>query len=106
MIGRVVVAAAGAWRGARLTFKPHAVRSDDGDHHLRDGHDLPIAARWVRTRNRSVFVQCRCVRHRSWYEQQRVWRFIDTDDGKRLMALLPHLWIVPLAMIVWVAGIW
>ena len=35
-----------------------------------------------------------------------IWRFIDTDDGKRLMVLLRHLWIVPLALVVWAAGIW
>jgi hypothetical protein len=35
-----------------------------------------------------------------------VWRFIATDDGKRLMFLLRHLWIVPIGAAVWVAGIW
>lgn len=35
-----------------------------------------------------------------------IWRFIATDDGKRLMVLLRHLWIVPLAVIVWLAGLW
>lgn len=35
-----------------------------------------------------------------------IWRFIATDDGKRLMVLLRHLWIAPLALVVWVAGIW
>jgi len=34
-----------------------------------------------------------------------VWRFITTDDGKRLMFLLRHLWIAPLAIVVWLAGI-
>ena len=35
-----------------------------------------------------------------------IWRFMATDDGKRQMFLLRHLWIAPLALIVWFAGIW
>ena len=35
-----------------------------------------------------------------------IWRFIATDDGKRWMFLLRHLWIVPMAVVVWLAGIW
>jgi hypothetical protein len=29
-----------------------------------------------------------------------------TDDGKRLMFLVRHLWIAPLAAVVWAVGIW
>ena len=32
-----------------------------------------------------------------------IWRFIATDDGKRLMVLLRHLWIVPLAVLLFVS---
>jgi hypothetical protein len=35
-----------------------------------------------------------------------IWRFMATDDGKRQMFLLNHLWIVPLAVVAWAAGIW
>lgn len=35
-----------------------------------------------------------------------IWRFMATDDGKRLMFLLRHLWIAPLALVVWFAGVW
>ena len=35
-----------------------------------------------------------------------IWRFIATDDGKRSMLLLRHLWIVPLTLVAWLAGIW
>jgi hypothetical protein len=35
-----------------------------------------------------------------------IWRFIATDDGKRIMFLLRHLWIAPLAVAVWLAGLW
>jgi len=35
-----------------------------------------------------------------------IWRFIATDDGKRLMLLWRHLWIAPLAAVIWLAGIW
>jgi hypothetical protein len=35
-----------------------------------------------------------------------VWRFIATDEGKRTMLLLRHLWIAPLLVVVWAAGIW
>ena len=35
-----------------------------------------------------------------------IWRFIATDTGKREMLLLRHIWIVPLAAVVWLAGLW
>jgi hypothetical protein len=35
-----------------------------------------------------------------------IWRFLATDDGKRLMFLLRHLWMVPMAAVAWLAGIW
>jgi hypothetical protein len=35
-----------------------------------------------------------------------IWRFIATDDGKRWMLLRRHLWIVPMAGVVWLAGLW
>ena len=35
-----------------------------------------------------------------------IWRFLTTDDGKRQMLLLRHLWIAPLAIVVWLAGLW
>lgn len=35
-----------------------------------------------------------------------IWRFIAGDDGKRQMFLLAHLWLAPLAIVVWVAGLW
>jgi hypothetical protein len=35
-----------------------------------------------------------------------IWRFMTTDDGKRQMFLLDHLWIAPLALVAWAAGIW
>ena len=35
-----------------------------------------------------------------------IWRFMATDDGKRQMFLLDHLWIAPLALVAWVASIW
>ncbi|MGE4056827.1 MAG: hypothetical protein AB7F99_18710 [Vicinamibacterales bacterium] len=35
-----------------------------------------------------------------------VWRFIAVDDGKRQMLLLRHLWLAPLALATWMAGIW
>lgn len=35
-----------------------------------------------------------------------IWRFMATDDGKRQMFLLNHLWIAPLAVVAWAAGIW
>jgi hypothetical protein len=35
-----------------------------------------------------------------------IWRFLATDDGKRLMLLLGHLWLAPLAVVVWLAGLW
>jgi hypothetical protein len=33
-------------------------------------------------------------------------RFIAPDTGKRLMLFLRHLWLLPLALVVWVIGIW
>jgi hypothetical protein len=33
-------------------------------------------------------------------------RFIATGDGNRTMLLLRHLWMVPLTIVVWAAGIW
>ena len=35
-----------------------------------------------------------------------IWRFIAADDGKRLMFLLRHLWLTPIAAVVWLAGLW
>jgi len=35
-----------------------------------------------------------------------IWRFMATDDGKRQMFLLRHLWLAPFAVVVWLAGIW
>jgi hypothetical protein len=35
-----------------------------------------------------------------------IWRFLTTDDPKRQTLLLRHLWITPLAVVVWAAGIW
>src|SRR5262249_36125797 len=35
-----------------------------------------------------------------------VWRFIAIDNGKRLMLLLRHPWMVPLTPRVWFAGVW
>jgi len=35
-----------------------------------------------------------------------IWRFIATDDGKRLVLLQRHLWIAPLAAVLWLAGVW
>jgi hypothetical protein len=35
-----------------------------------------------------------------------IWRFLATETGKREMLLLRHLWIVPLAAVVWLAGLW
>ena len=35
-----------------------------------------------------------------------IWRFMATDDGKRQMFLLDHLWIAPLALVAWAASIW
>ena len=33
------------------------------------------------------------------FRELEIWRFITTDDGKRLMFLLRHLWIAPLAVV-------
>jgi hypothetical protein len=33
-------------------------------------------------------------------------RFIAPDTGKRLVLFLRHLWLAPLALIVWIAGVW
>ena len=35
-----------------------------------------------------------------------IWRFMATDDGKREMFLLRHLWLAPAAVVVWFTGIW
>jgi hypothetical protein len=35
-----------------------------------------------------------------------IWRFIATDDGKRWMLLRRHLWMAPMAGVVWLAGLW
>jgi hypothetical protein len=40
------------------------------------------------------------------FPSYEIWRFITTDDGKRLMFLLRHLWIAPLAVVVWLIGLW
>jgi hypothetical protein len=34
-----------------------------------------------------------------------IWRYMATDDGKRAMFLLGNIWIAPLAVVVWLAGI-
>jgi hypothetical protein len=35
-----------------------------------------------------------------------IWRFIAADDGKRFMFLLRHLWLTPIAVVVWLASLW
>ena len=40
------------------------------------------------------------------FASHEIWRFITPDDGKRWMWLLRHVWIVPIAAVVWLAGIW
>ena len=40
------------------------------------------------------------------FASHEIWRFIAPDDGKRWMWLLGHVWIVPIAVVVWLAGIW
>jgi len=35
-----------------------------------------------------------------------IWRFIDLGDAQRMVFLLRHLWIVPLAVVLWVASLW
>ena len=40
------------------------------------------------------------------FASYEIWRFIAPDDGKRWMWLLRHVWIVPIAVVVWLAGIW
>jgi hypothetical protein len=35
-----------------------------------------------------------------------VWRFLATDDAKRVMFLYRHWWIVPLALVAWAASLW
>ena len=35
-----------------------------------------------------------------------IWRFLGTDNGKRQMLFLDHLWILPFAFVVWLAGLW
>ena len=35
-----------------------------------------------------------------------IWRFIATGDGMRTMFLFRNLWMVPLTIVVWAAGIW
>jgi len=35
-----------------------------------------------------------------------IWRYMATDDGKRYIFLLRHLWIVPLAFVCWFASLW
>jgi hypothetical protein len=35
-----------------------------------------------------------------------IWRFLTTDDPKRQTFLLRHLWIAPLALVIWAVGIW
>jgi hypothetical protein len=35
-----------------------------------------------------------------------IWRFIATDDAKRVMFLSRNLWIGPLALILWAASLW
>ena len=40
------------------------------------------------------------------FASHEIWRFIATDDGKRWVFLLRHVWIMPMAIVVWLAGIW
>jgi hypothetical protein len=40
------------------------------------------------------------------FGSQEVWRFLATDDAKRVMFLYRHLWIGPLALVLWAASIW
>ena len=40
------------------------------------------------------------------FPSHEIWRFMATDDGKRQVFLLRHLWIAPLALVVWFVGIW
>jgi len=40
------------------------------------------------------------------FASYEIWRFLATDNGKRQMLLLDHLWIVPPAVVVWLAGLW
>jgi hypothetical protein len=40
------------------------------------------------------------------FGSQEVWRFLATDDAKRVMFLYRHLWIAPLALVLWAASIW
>jgi hypothetical protein len=40
------------------------------------------------------------------FASHEIWRFIATDDGKRLMFLMRHPWTVPMAVVIWMAGIW
>ncbi|HVH25485.1 MAG TPA: hypothetical protein VM818_01955 [Vicinamibacterales bacterium] len=35
-----------------------------------------------------------------------IWRFIATDDGKRIMFMVRNPWMTPLAAVCWAAGIW
>ena len=35
-----------------------------------------------------------------------IWRFIGTGGGNRTIFLFRHLWMVPLTVVVWAAGIW
>jgi hypothetical protein len=35
-----------------------------------------------------------------------IWRFIDVSDGQRMVFLLRHLWIAPLAVVLWLASLW
>jgi hypothetical protein len=35
-----------------------------------------------------------------------IWRFFAPDDGKRFMFLLRHLWLTPIAVVLWLASLW
>jgi hypothetical protein len=35
-----------------------------------------------------------------------IWRFLATDDAKRVMFLYRNLWIAPLALVLWAASLW
>ncbi len=40
------------------------------------------------------------------FASHEIWRFIAADDGKRFMFMLEHLWLAPIVVVVWLAGLW
>jgi hypothetical protein len=40
------------------------------------------------------------------FASHEIWRFIATDDGKRWVFLFRQVWIMPMAVVVWFAGVW